>query len=51
MNGYEKTAILFGELGAGACEEVLAKLNLSTAQIKKNSESNAENQELWGKGL
>ena len=35
MNGYEKTAILFGELGAGACEEVLAKLNLSTAQIKK----------------
>ena len=35
MNGYEKTAVLFGELGAGACEEVLGKLNLSTAQIKK----------------
>ena len=35
MTGYEKIAVLLAELGNGAREGVLQKLNLSTEQLKK----------------
>ncbi len=35
MTGYEKIAILLGELGNGASDAVLDKLNLSSEQITK----------------
>lgn len=35
MTGYEKIAILLGELGNGASDAVLDKLNLSGEQIAK----------------
>lgn len=35
MTGYEKIAVLLAELGNGARESVLQKLNLTTDQLKK----------------
>ncbi len=35
MTGYEKIAILLGELGNGASDAVLDRLNLSAEQLKK----------------
>ena len=35
MTGYEKIAVLLGELGNGASDAVLDRLNLSAEQLKK----------------
>ncbi len=35
MTGYEKIAVLLGELGNGASDAVIDRLNLSAEQLKK----------------